>query len=194
MSAFCKFCNVGQLLRSTRDFRVSWCGHCFAIEMPKAPPRGKDKVCPECDVGMKPEWDDLVLDGRRVVYNLRYTCNECGSLKPWPTDCYFCGAEQDVYDCQITEVIYRGKSTWTRDRVVACGTCLPKIEQGFYDTQVDKVRYAKSPVDPSACVHCSMDEAALRRVQRANVQQGTLEVLEKLLCSTCRGRLAALAH
>ena len=192
MSAFCKYCNAGRLLRSTRDFRVSWCSHCFAIELPKAPPRGKDKRCPQCAAGLTPEWDDVERDGRRLVYNLRYTCNECGHLKPWPTDCYFCGAEEGVVDVRITEVVYRGKPAWTRDRLAACAACLPRAAQGFYDTQVDRVAYTATPLDATACAHCALDDKELWRIHQANARQGTPDLFQKLLCPRCRGRVAAL--
>ncbi len=192
VSAFCKFCHVGQLLRSTRDFRVSWCSHCFGIELPKAPPRGEDKRCPGCGAAFRPEWDETELDGQRLVYNLRYACNECGGVKPWPTDCYFCGAEEGVYDVRITEVVYRGRPTWTRDRLAACAACLPKVAQGFYDTPVDRVVFTTEPVDATVCAHCALDEKGLWRIRQANAGQGTLDLFHQLLCPKCRARVAAL--
>ena len=183
---------MGQLLRSTRDFRVSWCSHCFAIELPKAPPRAKEKACPACRAGLRPEWDEADLDGRRLVFNLRYACNECGHVKPWPLDCYLCGAEEDVHEIHVTEVIYRGRRAWTGDRLLACGGCLPRLEHGLYDTQVDRVTYTKTSLASTCCVHCPMDGEGLGRARRASARHGALDLFQSLLCPACRERAAAL--
>lgn len=192
MSATCRSCGIGRIIRSTRDFRVGWCSHCFAIDLPKSPPRGKDKLCPKCKAGLKFEYDEAVTPAGRVVYNLRTECGECGFVKGWPEDCYFCGAEEQLYDVRVTEVTYRGKPTHSRDALVVCEPCLPKVEASLYDTQVDRVTYARTPVDPARCYHCRVDDPALKERIALNATRGSTDLLAQLLCPRCASRARSL--
>lgn len=190
MSTFCRSCGIGRMIRSTRDFRVSWCSRCFWIELPKVPPRGKEKSCPRCHATLKFEFDDLETPEGRRALNFRYACAECGDVRPWGDDCYFCGAEENLYDVRITELVYRRKGGYrTQDRLVVCEEHLPKVEFNFYDTQVDQVRYEWEKIESPCCYYCHIPEDELREVFKSNREQDSLDLFIQLLCQRCQGRV-----